>query len=243
MTDQKVREALERLLAPPELSDFFDSLWLRAEQQEREAARRWRQISVVLIALVVTAGTAAAVFAVGHAGGATVVDRTIACSVITNLDSGSIGIGSQVRLPPDHVNGGVFYQPGYLGVSGSAGAQPELTYVAVSPVLVIATKTVKDGYFFDGTVCKKAAAIPLARSRLPSLGTFSRAGNTAFTESCDAARDSVVTVRLRVTLSAANKPTAAQLAIRSGKRQRPTAFVDWTPTRVQAWMAPGCVQH
>lgn len=243
MSDRKVRDELERLPIPEEPPDFFDELWLKAEQQERQAARRWRRIGVALITLVVTAGTGAGVFAVGRGSGVTVVDRTIACRVITNLDSGSIRIGSQVRLPPDHVNGGVFYQPGSLWVAGNAGAQPDLTYAAVSPNLVIATKTVKGGYYLDRTICKKAAAIPLAPSGLPSLGTFSRAGNTGFDESCDVAKDSLVTVRMRVTESSANVPTAAVLAIRSGDRQRPTAFVDWTPTRVRAWMAPGCIQH
>jgi hypothetical protein len=242
MSDGKVRDALERLPVPNEPADFFDDLWLRAEQQERQAARRWRRISIGLVALVVTAGTAAGVFAVGRGSGATVVDRTIACRVITNLDSGTIRIGAQVRLPPDHVNGGVFYQPGSLWVAGNAGAQPDLTLAAVSPTLVIATKTIKTGHFFDGTICKKAAAIPLAPSRLPTLGIFSRAGNTRLDESCDVAKDSLVTIRLRVT-SQANTPSSALLAIRSGKHQRPTAFVDWTPTRVRAWMAPGCVPH
>lgn len=236
MSDPRVREALERLPVPEERSGFFDDLWLKAEQEEREAARRWRRIAVALIALVVSAGTAAGVFAVGRGASATVADRTIACRVITNLDSGSIYIGSEVRLPPDHVNGGISYEPGSLWVAGNAGAQPELTYVQVS-------KLVKGGYSFDGTICKKAATIPLARSGLPSLGTFSRGGNTRFDESCDVAKDSLVTVRMRVTESSANTPTAALVAIRSGPRQRPTAFVEWTPTRVRAWLAAGCIQR
>ncbi|HET8893509.1 MAG TPA: hypothetical protein VFM96_05380 [Gaiellaceae bacterium] len=236
MSDQRVREALERLPIPEEPPDFFDDLWLKAEQEEREAARRWRRIAVALITLVFVAGTAAGVFAVGRGAGATVVDRTIACRVITNLDSGSVYIGSEVRLPPDHVNGGVFYQPGSLWVAGNAGAKPQLTYVQVS-------KLVKGGYSFDGTICKKTAAIPLARSGLPSLGTFSRAGNARFDESCDVAKDSLVTVRIRVTELSANEPTGAVLAIRSGRRQRPTAFVEWTPTRVRAWLAAGCIQR
>ncbi|HVH52392.1 MAG TPA: hypothetical protein VM690_09620 [Gaiellaceae bacterium] len=236
MSDPRVREALERLSIPEEPPDFFDDLWSKAEHEEREAARRWRRIAVALIALVVTAGTAAGVFAVGRGSGVTVVDRTIACRVITNLDSGSIYIGSEVGLPPDHLKGGVFYQPGALWVAGNAGAQPWLTYVQVS-------KVVKGGYSFDGTICKKAAAISLAPSGLPLLGMFSRAGNTRFDESCDVAKDSVVTVHMRVMLSSASVPTAAVVAIRSGKRQRPTAFVDWTPTRVRAWMAAGCIQR
>ena len=48
---------------------------------------------------------------------------------------------------------------------------------------------------------------------------------------------------MRVTLAKNGLPVSAKLAIRSGKKLRPVAYVDWTPTRVRAWLAPGCQQY
>lgn len=209
-------------------------------------ARRFLPALGVLLALVATpaaiaAASAAGVLAVDRGSGGTVVDRTISCPVITQLDSGSIGLGAGVKGPPVSDNGGTVPNPGYVGVG-----QEELAYAATSTlksIFVSPGRTVKSGYFFNTTACKSAPAIPLARSALPSLGVFSHAGNTQLAESCLVAANSLATVRMRVTLSAFGVPVAAQVAVRAGKRQRPLAFIDWTPTRFTAFASAACVQR
>lgn len=235
MRDDRVRSSLEQLLVPPEQPTFFDRFWQRTEVADRRAARRWRRTSIALAALLVTAGTAAGVLAVGNAGGATLVDRTISCRAVTDLDSATLELGAQIRLPPRYAGGGVVAQPGsiYAGF-------PQRTWAAAARDVFANGQTFTSGYYYDGSNCKDVRAIPLVRSGLPSLGTFSKAGNSEFSESCDVARDSLVTVRLRVSLSRGT-PTAARLAIRAGLRQRPVAYVDWTPTVIRAWVAPGCM--
>jgi hypothetical protein len=238
MRDERVRASLERVPVPAERSRFLDELWQKAEAGERRAARRWRRTSVVLAVIIVAAGTAAGVLAVGRAGGAKVVDRTIGCRVVTNLDSGTLELAAQVRLPPRYAGGGVISQPGSVTASS-----PQLLYAAASSNIFANGRTAKSGYYFDESICQNAHAIPFVHTGLSSLGDFSRAGQTEFSEACDVARNSMVTVRLRVVLDSAGAPTAARLAIRAGRRQRPAAFVDWTPAAVRAWVAPGCIAH
>lgn len=240
MVDREIRAALEELPLPPEPPGFFDALWQAAEARERVAARRWRGISVVLAVATIAAGSAAGVLAVSRSsGGTTTVDRTISCPVITQLDSGSIGFSAQVKEPPVSYNGGTVTQPGEIG----AGSGNQITYAGASSEMFANGKTIKAGYFFNTTPCKSAPAIPLSRSGLPSLGVFSRAGNTELFESCSVAANSSVTVRLRVVLSGPDAPIAAQLAIRAGKRQRPLAFINWTPTRFTALASAACQQR
>lgn len=46
--------------------------------------------------------------------------------------------------------------------------------------------------------------------------------------------------RLRVSLTSAGKPVSAELALVSGRKHHPAAYVMWTPRRLRAWLAPMC---
>jgi hypothetical protein len=48
-----------------------------------------------------------------------------------------------------------------------------------------------------------------------------------------------VTLRLRATITK-GMAVAAQLAVRSGKKQRPIAYFDWTPKKVTAYLTDDC---
>ena len=238
-----LRETLERIVAPPPSPSFHDDLNDRVQASQRVSARRWRAVALVATVAAIAAASAAGVLAVGRAsGGTTTVDRTIACPVVTQLDSADLGFAAAVKgTPVAGPNGGMVTPPGYI----SADAE-QMLYAAASTlkaIVVSAGHTVKSGYFFNNSVCKSARAIPLTRSGLPLLGVFSRAGYNQLTESCLVAANSTATVRLRVVLSGSGSPVAARLAVRGGKHQRPLAFVDWTPTRFTAFAAAACMQR
>jgi hypothetical protein len=73
--------------------------------------------------------------------------------------------------------------------------------------------------------CKPAPPIPLARGTLPRLGQLD---NTCWS-------GATIVVRLRATA------TGAQLAIRTGRKQRPLAYVEWTGKRVAAYGTSDCM--
>src|ERR1700686_1197489 len=95
MRDDQIREALERLPVPPEPPAFFNELWEKAGANDRRAVRRWRRASIAFATLAVAAATAAGVFAVGRAGGARIVDRTISCP--TPTISHAVYVGASVK--------------------------------------------------------------------------------------------------------------------------------------------------
>jgi hypothetical protein len=110
------------------------------------------------------------------------------------------------------------------------------TYAGASP-------TMKDGYTFDDSACRNTRPIPLARAGLPTFGVFNgKHGAYGLAQDCWLAP--VATVRMRVTFGRSGRPVAARLALRSGSRLRPVAYVEWTPTRVRAWISKGsCHPH
>lgn len=194
---------------------------------------------VGLIALGIAAAGAAGVFASGDANAGTIVDKTISCRLSSTLASVSFRITADVMEPPEHVGGGLTQQPGDVWV-GTDG----LMYAGASKLLTptVGAKSVRSGSYFDETVCGASRSrIALSRAGLPSLGVFSRAGNTQLSDTCSVAPNTVLTVRLRVVLSKPGTPGSAQLAIRGGKRPHPLAFVTWTPTRFTAYAAAACV--
>jgi hypothetical protein len=45
---------------------------------------------------------------------------------------------------------------------------------------------------------------------------------------------------MHVKLGRSGAPVAAQIAVRSGAKQHPVAYIDWTPTRISAYVSPSC---
>jgi hypothetical protein len=194
---------------------------------------------VGFIALGITAGGAAGVFASGDANAGTIVDKTISCRLSSTLTSASFRIDADIKEPPERVGGGFTEQPGDVWV-GTDG----LMYAGASKLLTptVGAKPVRSGSYFDETVCGiSRSRIALSRAGLPSLGVFSDAGNTQLSDTCSVASNTVLSVRLRVILSKGGTPASAQLAIRGGKRPHPLVFVTWTPTRFTAYAAAACV--
>jgi hypothetical protein len=104
-----------------------------------------------------------------------------------------------------------------------------------------AALTQKAGYTLDGSVCHGAGLIPFASAGLRAAGIFTGVQGAGVAQECPIGDPA--TFRMRVTLAKSGLPIAAKLALRGGKHLRPVAYVDWTPTRVKMWLAPGCQQY
>lgn len=241
-----LRDALGRIVAPAPSPSFHDGLRDRIQASQRARVRRWRAVALVTTAAAIAAASAVGVLAVGRAsGGATTVDRTLSCRLPTVLGGTRFQVYARVDEPAVHQLGKTLPRPGGVGVDN--GYQPEHLYAAASKLIGVempgyTINVVKDGYLFDKDYCTSARPIPLARSGLPSLGVFSRAGNVGFNIECNVGA-APPTIRMRVVLAKPGTPVAAQLVVRAGKAQRPVAFVDWTPTRVTAFASPACQQR
>ena len=246
MTRTQLETIADRLV-DSEPDDFLEQLWRRAEADALRRAKRWRATAVALAVFAAAAIGAAAVLAArsgfeGAAGGTKTVDRTLACGLKTDLGTG-LWIGAGVEEPPDEGSPQPSWlnaRPGDIRLTGTG------SFAAVSRLLYdwLPNGThvpVKNGYAFDDTVCQRAARMPLAPSGLPSLGVFSHAGNAYLSLYCPYATAPMF-VRMRVTVKN-GVPKAAQLAVRVGRKSRPVAFIDWTPTRFTAYGSSGCLQQ
>jgi hypothetical protein len=108
-------------------------------------------------------------------------------------------------------------------------------------VALLGVANVQNGYAAPAAGwCVAAPRIPLAHDGIPREGVYPKysdgLGQGIGSRCMTAGR---VTIRLRATIVGAT-PVAAQLAVRSGKRQRPVAYVDWTPKRVTTYLTDDC---
>ena len=243
-----LRAMLERLVPPPAHSSFHEELWDRIQERERAAARFWRTAAVAIAVVALAAASAAGVLAV-DSGGPTVVDRTLACSLAPN---GQIALFAHVKGPTIRVHeagntaGKLVPHPALVELDTGRSVILNAGIFQVAQTTLAgaysgASLTAKAGYTLGGSGCLGAKTIPLAPSGLHSAGVFSGGGASGVYRECAVAQPA--TLRMRVTLAKNGLPVAAKLAIRSGKKLRPVAYIDWTPTRVRAWLAPGCEQY
>jgi hypothetical protein len=229
---------LDDLIPPPPRRTFHDQLWEKLAEAERAAARRWRAVAVVAAAIAVAGTASAGVLAFGGSS-PSVVDRTLACPAPRNV----LDVFAHVKGPSINV-----YNPGLAShsmlvphpalveldagrfVASTVGVWHviETTYAGA---YAGASLTQKAGYTLDGSVCHVAKQIPFSPSGLRPAGAHVE-------QACAIANPA--TFRMRVTLAKSGLPVAAKLALRSGKGLRPIAYVEWTPTRVKAWLARGC---
>jgi len=239
---------LERLVAPPARSGFHEELWDRIQERERAAARFWRAAAVAIAVVAVAATSAAGVLAFGSAS-ATVVDRTLSCPVAPN---GEIALFAHVKGPTTRVHeasnpaGKLVPHPALVELDTGRGVIVnggliQIVQTTLAGVYSGASLSEKAGYTLDGSDCLSVKPVPLAPAGLRSAGVFTGGGGAGVYKECSVARPA--TFRMRVTLAKSGLPVAAKLAIRSGKKLRPVAYVDWTPKRVRAWLAPGCQQY
>lgn len=237
---------LDDLVPLPPRRAFHEQLWEKIAAAEHAAARRWRVVAVVAAALAV-AGTAAAGVLAVDSGATGPLDRTLTCPAPQNR----LEVLAHVKGPRTYV-----YQPGTSTkdhfVPGWFVPHPALVEVDAGrhvirnlgldtlyqTILAGASPSYKSGYSFDGSVCKQAKTIPFTSTGLKKIGVFTGTQGGGISAECPLGNPA--TLRLRVTLAKSGSPTAATLTLRGGRQLRPIAYVEWTPTRVTAWLARGC---
>ena len=228
---------LHDLKAPAPAADFRGRLFERAEASARTSARRWRLAAIVATVAAIAAATGASVLALGNnAFSATATfDETLSCAVpvragipVLDIGAGPTGWffdGNGKRIP--HA------AQILVGAFGQFGNNSNTTFFAIT--------SARGGYgSTHSPSCKPAAKISLARGALPLFDTI-RSPNAGLGDggnaSCFTANR--ITARLHATI-VRGTPVAAQLAVRSGKKQRPIAFIDWTPKRVAVYFSDDC---
>lgn len=219
---------LAGLTAPPGDPDFHEELWDKIGRREGRM-RHLRRVGLALVvgAALVTA-SAAGVFAFGEQSQP--LDRTLSCPVPEQGGVNLLYLTVHVKAPPLHFKGKTIPSPAIAQLSAGAIGTAQLPYVFVA--------SLRNSIGFDQTVCRTAPSIPLVRAGLPLAGTFRGADGSGIARECWLG--TTIAVRLRVKLGPSGVPIAAQLALRSGAKQRPVAYVDWTPTVVQAYLSPSC---
>lgn len=232
---------LEDLVPPPPRRAFHQELWEKIAAAEHAAARRWRAVAVVAAALA-AAGTAAAGVLAVDTGETGPLDRTLSCPAPQNR----LDVLAHVTGSPTYV-----YQPG-LPSKGKFVPHPALVEVDAGRHLIRnagidtlyqtifagASPAYKSGYSFDGSVCKEVKPIPFTSTGLKRIGVFTGTQGGGISAECPLGNPA--TLRMRVMLGKSGAPTAATLTLRGGRKLQPVAYVEWTPTRVTAWLARGC---
>jgi hypothetical protein len=220
---------LEELAAPPRGRDFQAELWERIGARERASRRRRRAVLTVTIAAALVTLSAAGVFAYGAQPRP--LDRTLSCPVPEQGGVNVLHLTAHVKAPPMIFGGSKpVPNPAVALVTAGDPTTAQVQYVGVT--------SVRGGYLFDQSVCRTAPAIPLGRAGLPAAGMYTGTKGAGIDRECWLA--STVSIRMHLTLGGSGAPVAAEVAIRSGAKQRPVAYVQWAPTRIRAFAAPSC---
>jgi hypothetical protein len=183
---------------------------------------------VVAIAAALGTMSAAGVFAFGEP--TRPVDRTISCPVPDQGGVNRVNLTTHVKAPPMQYNGKTFPNPAVAIVDTGAPGTMQLQYVGVT--------SIRGGTSFDESVCHATPAIPLARAGLPAEGVYRGTAGAGIRRECWLAP--TVTIRLRVTFGASGAPVEARLAMRTGAKLRPVAYIEWAPTLVRAFVSSSC---
>ena len=159
--------------------------------------------------------------------GSAVVDRTVSCQVPAQAGIPILTLQASPASRNKLIFAGLWAKANDRNGSGG--------------VLLLGAANVANGFAApDASWCTPAPRIPLAPAGVPREGVYPRyspgLGDGAGSRCPTAAR---VTIRIRTTILGGT-PVAAQLAVRSGKKQRPIAFVDWTPKQVTTYLASDC---
>jgi hypothetical protein len=166
--------------------------------------------------------------------GTAVVDRTVSCQVpvqagvpVFTLKASPVSTFIATDGKRGFLNAGLWVDVNDHGTGDG------VTLLGVANVL--------NGYAAPAAQwCTAAPRIPLAPSGVPREGAY-RSYSSGLGEGmgarCPAATR--ITIRLRATILK-GVAVAAQLAVRSGKKQRPLAYVDWAPKKVTTYLTDDC---
>jgi hypothetical protein len=223
---------LEDLHAPPARPEFREELRRRIETGERLARGRRRAAALVAVVAALVIASAASVSAFRQ--GTKPANATYVCTVPQIGGIYRVDAVARVRGPATN-SGGVMIPN-----------RAEATFSAASPMSPQGTSLVgldeyPNGYGSSDQLCHAThATVPLTQTGLHSVSRVSGTKGATISKECWLAP--TVTIRAHVAYNNSGVPTSAQLVLRSGKKLRPAAFIDWTPTRVSVYTAPSCNQ-
>jgi len=220
---------LEDLQAPPASPGFREELQARIETGERLV--RGRRRAAALVAVV------AALVIVGAAGVSAFrsqtkpLDQAVMCPVPDQGGVNRLDVIAKAKAPTAVYNGHAFPSPAQALLQvGDLGAQTQ--FVGVT--------SAHNGYLFNTDACRSAApaSVPLSHTTLKTVDVVTGTHGREVDKECWLA--ATVRIRMHVTFSSSGAPTAAQIALRSGAKLRPAAFIDWTLKRIAVYTAPSC---
>jgi hypothetical protein len=205
----------------------------RADAADRAARARRRVAAAVAVAAALVVASGASVSAFRNAASARPIDATFTCSVPDTGGVNRVDLIARVRGPGSNYGGVVLPNPAEA-LFGAADIGPNRTDL-------VAARELRNGFATSDAYCRRArATIPLARAGLHAVGVVRGTRGDTIQKECWLA--STVTIRVHVAFGRDGRPAAAQLALRSGTRLRPAAYIDWTPTRAAAYASSACNQ-
>jgi hypothetical protein len=226
MVDEGLTQRVVAELALPEQApDFLERLWDEVQVRDRRAARTWRRIALLAVALVF-AGVGLAVSVVA-AVGSSAIDITLRCTVPPHAGERIVSASVSPSTPGSPDPRKPF--PGYVTLTAPA----EATYFAAD--------TAHSGYLLDRTRCKKVSPKPpLVAGALPATGTITNDGFKGLSVACKTGGP--LLFRIRLSQDDKGVPTRALLVVRAGRNAATIAFFDWTPQRAitYATASPRC---
>jgi hypothetical protein len=93
-------------------------------------------------------------------------------------------------------------------------------------------------------LCVTARSIPLARGSLPLLGVYKNGspglGGGTGGNGAECWVGAHITVRERIRVNSKDVPVSGQIAVRSGAKLKPLAYIVWTPDRVTVYASGSC---
>ncbi len=205
------------------------------ELQRRRSSRRRGVTTLAVVGALVASFSAAGVFALGNGGTPRLIDRTQSCPVPI-----------QGGVPVFHLSA---VARGLIYSQETGKAEPKYAQLGVYVEQNISQWT----YFESVTdarkgfmpqldpACKAAPRVVLGPAGLPKEGVYLRnergLGGDFGYRCFSGAR---ITIRSHVVISSAGAPTSARLIVRTGKKLRPVAYIDWTPNKVTTYLSPDC---
>jgi hypothetical protein len=223
---------LDDLQAPPAQPEFRPELTRRIETSERLARGRRRAAALVAVAAALVIASAASVSAFRQQI-TRAIDVTYVCSVPQIGGVYRVDVHASVRGIPIHYGTVRLPNRAQASFDASAPSTPGGT------MQLVGLDEFRNGYGSDDQLCSRShTPIRMSPAALRPAGVVTGSKGATIQEECWLAP--TVTVRMHIVLSRRGVPTSAQLAMRSGKRLTPAAYVDWAPTRVAAFVSPAC---
>jgi hypothetical protein len=216
MPEASVRDVLEQVPLPVESPTFFDEFWMRAEREQRRAARRRRWLAAGVSVIAIAAATAAGVFAFGGSG-TSGLDETYAC---TAFEQNSVSL-----------------------IIFDLFTSPKIGAVAVwsAHLPILRNSFPQRGQInVDSRACRKVSrSVPFSRLGLPLTANM-RAdadNNVEATFTCNPKR---ILIRLRITFDSTGNAALATVVVANASTGKRIALVREEPPHLVTYVGAGC---